>query len=180
MRLTIEGEENVPVDGAFIAMANHQSEWETLFLPRVVRPAAVVVKKSLTNIPLYGWTLRIARPIAVDRASPKGSIRQILNQGSQRIKEGSNVLIFAESTRVAPKTIGKYTKTGSKLAIQTGAPVLPIVHNAGDCWSPKRWFRPGEITLRIGAPIDPKDKTAAELTQEVESWARANYPGELN
>lgn len=180
IKLNIEGLEHVPDSEPYIMLANHQSEWETLFLPRIACPAAAVVKDSLINIPVYGWALRLARPIAVDRSSPKASIRQILNQGTERIKEGSNVLIFAESTRVEPNTIGKYTKTGSKLAIQANAPILPVVHNAGDCWSPKRWFRPGTIQLRIGPIIRPDGKSAAELTEELERWARANYPGELH
>ena len=180
IKLNIEGLEHVPDSEPYIMLANHQSEWETLFLPRIACPAAAVVKDSLINIPVYGWALRLARPIAVDRSSPKASIRQILNQGTERIKEGSNVLIFAESTRVEPYTIGKYTKTGSKLAIQANAPILPVVHNAGDCWSPKRWFRPGTIQLRIGPIIRPDGKSAAELTEELERWARANYPGELH
>lgn len=180
IKLNIEGLEHVPDSEPYIMLANHQSEWETLFLPRIACPAAAVVKDSLINIPVYGWALRLARPIAVDRSSPKASIRQILNQGTERIKEGSNVLIFAESTRVEPNTIGKYTKTGSKLAIQANAPILPVVHNAGDCWSPKRWFRPGTIQLRIGPIIRPDGKSVAELTEELERWARANYPGELH
>ena len=180
IKLNIEGLEHVPDSEPYIMLANHQSEWETLFLPRIACPAAAVVKDSLINIPVYGWALRLARPIAVDRSSPKASIRQILNQGTERIKEGSNVLIFAESTRVEPYTIGKYTKTGSKLAIQANAPILPVVHNAGDCWSPKRWLRPGTIQLRIGPIIRPDGKSAAELTEELERWARANYPGELH
>jgi len=180
IKLVIDGIENVPSTGPYVMLANHQSEWETLYLPRIACPAAAVVKDSLINIPVYGWALRLARPIAVDRSSPKASIRQILNQGAQRIKEGSNVLIFAESKRVAPNTIGKYTKTGSKLAIQTNTPVLPVVHNAGDCWSPKRWFRPGEIRLKIGPIISSDGKSPAELTDEVERWARENYPGQLS
>lgn len=179
IRVQIEGEDNIPEQGPYVILSNHQSEWETLFLPRILRPASIVLKKSLTNIPVYGWTLRLAHPIAIDRSSPKGSVRQILKQGTERILEGSNVLIFAEATRVAPASLRKYTRTGSKLAIEAGVSILPVVHNSGDCWSPKRWFKPGTITLRIGKPIESDGKSAADLTTEVESWARANYPGEL-
>lgn len=174
----IEGKENIP-DGPYVILANHQSEWETLFLPRLLRPATIVLKKSLTKIPVYGWTLSLSHPIAIDRTSPKESIRQILAQGVDRIAEGCNILLFAESTRVAPGSIRKYTRTGSKLAIQAGVPILPIVHNSGDCWSPKRWFRPGKIILRVGKPIDSAGKDPALLTSEVEKWARENYPGTL-
>ena len=180
IHIKIEGMENVPEYGNYLIVSNHQSEWETLFIPRLLRPAIIVLKKSLTRIPIYGWAMLGADPIAIERASPKESIKQILTQGVQRLHEGHNVLLFPESTRVAPGTINKYTRTGAKLAIEADIPIIPLVHNSGDCWSPKRWFRPGQITLRIGKPIEPTGKTPAALTEEVEHWTRANYPGEFS
>jgi len=175
----IIGQENIP-DEPFVILANHQSEWETLFLPRIFRPTSIVLKASLTRIPIYGWAMKRAQPIAVDRDAGRSSIQDILVKGEQRLKTGKNVLIFAESKRVPPNSIQKYTRTGSKLAINAGAPVLPVVHNSGDCWSPKRWFRPGKITLIIGKPIYPGDSSATELTSTVRLWAQKNYPGELD
>ena len=178
IHVEVHGEQHIPNE-PFVILSNHQSEWETLFLPRIMRPTAIVLKASLTKIPVYGWAMKRAHPIAVDRSSPRGSIQDILVKGEQRLRTGHSVLIFAESKRVAPKTLQKYTRTGSKLAINAGVPVLPVVHNSGDCWSPKRWFRPGKITLIIGEPIHTKDADATELTARVQSWAKDNYPGTL-
>lgn len=178
IRVKIEGLENIPAE-PFVILSNHQSEWETIYVPRLMRPAAIVLKKSLTKIPIYGWSLSLAHPIGIDRSSPVSAIRDILKKGSQRLAEKNNVLIFAEGTRVPPGTIRKYKRTGAELAIKAGVPVLPIVHNAGDCWSPKRWFRRGTITMRIGAPISSKDIDSKSLTSQAESWAIKNYPGKL-
>lgn len=180
IHVKVEGMENVPNYGNYVIMANHQSEFETLFIPRLLRPAIIVLKKSLTRIPIYGWAMLAADPIAIERGSPKESIKQILTQGKVRLHQGHNVLIFPESTRVEPGVIRKYTRTGAKLAIEADIPIIPVVHNSGDCWSPKRWFRQGLITVRVGAPIESAGKTPADLTNEVEQWARDNYPGELS
>lgn len=178
IRVEIEGRENIPTEPCVI-LSNHQSEWETIYVPRLVRPTAIVLKSSLTKIPVYGWSLSLAHPIGIDRSSPISAIRDILRKGSQRLAEQNNVLIFAEGTRVPPGKIKKYKRTGAELAIKAGVPILPVVHNAGDCWSPRRWFRRGTITMRIGKPISSKHKDSTALTNEAEIWATENYPGQL-
>jgi len=133
VNVEVRGQENLPKT-PFIAVSNHQSEWETLYLAHAIRPASIVMKESLLKIPVYGWGQSLLKPIGIDRSSPKASIKAILKKGEIRLKEGCNLLIFPEGTRVQAGEIKRYTRTAFKLATQTNTPIIPIVHNSGDHW----------------------------------------------
>ncbi len=175
IRVRLAGQDNVP-GGPYVAVCNHQSEWETLYLARLLCPASIVMKESLLRIPIYGWGQRLFRPIAIDRSSPRASIKAILTQGKQCLAGGSNVLIFPEGTRVAPGSVRKYGRTAFKLAVREGVPLVPVVQNSGDFWL-KKTFRPGTIEVVIGTPIYPQGLSADELCSQVENWSRHTYAG---
>jgi 1-acyl-sn-glycerol-3-phosphate acyltransferase len=60
---------------------------------------------------------------------------------------------------------------GAWLAVRTGAPVVPIAHNAGQLWRKNAVLKfPGTITVSIGRPIDPTGLTPEELNRRVEDW----------
>lgn len=170
LRHEVTGLENIP-DGPCIIMCKHQSAWETLAL-QLVFPAQVwVLKKELLWIPIYGWALATMEPIAIDRASGMRALRQIVDKGRPKLEKGLCVVIFPEGTRTPPGQRQKYQPGGGMLAAQTGYPVVPVAHNSGCFWprqSLKKW--PGTIRMVIGPPIDPKGKSAAQVTREVEDW----------
>jgi 1-acyl-sn-glycerol-3-phosphate acyltransferase len=67
------------------------------------------------------------------------------------------------------------------LATRSGADVLPVAHNSGDCWPARSWMRyPGTIRVVIGAPIPSAGKQAKALTAELEQWITDHYPGTLH
>jgi len=110
-------------------------------------------------------------PISIDRASGPRALNQLLEQGRERLARRYCIVIFPEGTRIAPGRRGKYQVGGAWLAVKTATPVLPVAHNAGELW-PRRAFvkRPGEVTVSIGAPIDPRQLTPDELIRRVEDW----------
>lgn len=173
IKINVQGIENLPSE-PFIAVCNHQSEWETLYLARLLCPASVVMKESLLKIPVYGWGQRLLKPIAIDRSSPKASIRAILAQGSERLNDGMNVLIFPEGTRVQSGSVRKYSRTPFKLAAETGTPIVPMVHNSGDYWL-KKSFNKGTIQMVIGKPVSSSGLTAEELSKQIEHWSQQTY-----
>lgn len=169
----VEGLENIP-DEAAIIMCKHQSAWETLALQQFFPPQVWILKRELLWIPIYGWGLAAMNPIAIDRASGMRALKQIVKQGCERLEQGLWVVIFPEGTRVAPGDKQKYQPGGGMLAHKSEYPIVPIAHNSGYCW-PKNSFRkwPGSIKMIIGPVIDPKGKSANEITQEVEQWIEA-------
>ncbi len=67
VRYEIQGRENIP-SGPCVIQANHQCEWETLFLQVMKPPVCTVLKRELLRIPVFGWGLRLLRPISLDRS----------------------------------------------------------------------------------------------------------------
>lgn len=170
IRYEIKGLENMP-DHPVIVMAKHQSAWETIALPTLFPPMSIVIKKELLMIPFFGWGMRMASPIAIDRKAGKEALKQIVAQGKARIAEGFWVLIFPEGTRVKAGEVGRYGIGGAWLATHTRTPVLPVAHNAGEVW-PKNSFlkRPGTVTVSIGPVISSEGKKADALNEEVKNW----------
>ena len=166
----IEGRENLPGEPSVI-LSKHQSAWETLAFQTVFPPQVHVLKRELLWIPFFGWGLAMMSPIAIDRSKGRAALRQLARLGKERLLQGFWVVIFPEGTRVQPGTRRKYQPGGAWLAVQTGAPVVPVAHNAGLYW-PKNAFlkRPGTITMRIGPAIATQGRDPAAINAEVESW----------
>lgn len=170
IRYQIVGLENLPGVPA-IVMAKHQSAWETIALPILLPPMAIVLKRELLRIPFFGWGMAMLSPIAIDRGDGRAALRQIADQGRQRLADGLGVLIFPEGTRIAPGEVGKYGIGGAWLATHVTSVVVPVAHNAGEFW-PKHAFlkRPGLITVSIGPVIDPAGLKPDMLNQRVQDW----------
>jgi 1-acyl-sn-glycerol-3-phosphate acyltransferase len=174
VRWQVEGTENL-IDGPAVVLAKHQSAWETLFLPsHLPREVCFVYKRELHRIPFFGWGLALLRMIPIDRAKGKEAFEQVVQIGQQRLDEGRWPILFPEGTRIAPGKMGRFKMGGALLAIRTNSPVIPIAHNAGECW-PRHAFtkKPGLITVRIGAPISPEGLTPEALNDKVSAWIEA-------
>jgi 1-acyl-sn-glycerol-3-phosphate acyltransferase len=171
----VEGLENIPAGNGLI-LAKHQSAWETIFLQTIFPPQTWVLKRELLWLPIFGWGLALTRPIAIDRAAGKKALRQVINQGIDRLQRGLWVVIFPEGTRTAPGQRQRYAIGGAMLAEKSGYPVVPVCHNAGEFW-PKQGFnkQPGTITLVIGEPFSPDGMRAGEINQRVEEWIESTY-----
>jgi len=170
IRYRVLGAEHIP-SPPFIVLAKHQSAWETLAFQVILPPQTWVVKRELLWIPFFGWGLAMLSPIAIDRAAGARALRQLLDQGRDRLARGLCIVMFPEGTRMPPGTRGHYQAGGAWLATQTATPVLPVAHNAGSLWRRKAFLkRPGLITVSIGAPIVARGLTHHELNQRAEDW----------
>ncbi len=166
----VTGWENVPSAPAII-MSKHQSAWETIYLEARFPDQCWIIKKELQWLPFVGWGLMAIRAIAIDRSSGQSAREQIVQQGAQRLKEGLWVTIFPEGTRVPPGTRGRYGIGGALLATRTGAPILPIAHNAGEFWGRYSFRkRAGTVQVVIGPLIATQGRDAISVNNEVEAW----------
>ena len=172
IEIEVEGRENLPHNEPVVIMANHQSEWETFYLQLLISPQATVLKRELLWVPFFGWALALLEPIAIDRGKPVNALKTLLRVGKERLDQGVSVVIYPEGTRQPPGQVGRFNAGGARLACQAGRRVLPMAHNAGDCWPARSLLRkPGRIRLVIGEPMDCAGGVE-ELTAQVEHWIR--------
>lgn len=173
IRYRVLGMEHIPKTPS-IVLSKHQSAWETLAFQQIFPPQVWVLKKELLFVPFFGWGLAMTSPIAIDRSSGKAALKQIVEQGKDRLKQGFWIIIFPEGTRIAPGKKGKYRIGGAWLGTHTGVPVVPVAHNAGEFWGRNAFIkRPGTITVSIGPPINPAGMEPDDLNARVETWIEA-------
>ena len=171
IRYQIKGAHNFP-NAPVILLSKHQSAWETIFLLcKMPRPLVYVLKKELLYVPFFGWGLGLLRMIPIDRSKGKDAFNNIVTQGKRRLADGQWIIMFPEGTRIPVGEKGRYKTGGTRLAVETGAVVVPIAHNSGECW-PKNSFikKPGLVTVSIGPPISPEGQTPDTMMRLVEDW----------
>jgi 1-acyl-sn-glycerol-3-phosphate acyltransferase len=171
MRWEVIGRENLP-DGPAIVLSKHQSTWETFFLVSdLPRELCFVFKRELLYVPFFGWGIGLLKMIHIDRKRGRTAFESVVSQGTEQLANGRWVIMFPEGTRTPAGSQGQYKTGGARLAIRTGAPVIPIAVNSGRLWPKKKLIKkPGLITVSIGKPIPSAGKTAEKLTSEVEQW----------
>ena len=163
------GSENILQTPAIIA-SNHQSMWETLCFSQIFPQHVWVLKSELLKLPFFGWALRIAAPIAIDRSDGNDAMQKVLQQGNERFSQGFWIISFPEGTRLNPGERKKYKTGTARLALLLNAPVLPVAHNAGFCY-PRTGLclYPGLVTVKICPAIYPGSDDVQELTQRLET-----------
>ena len=181
----IEGLEHLPRDRAVICFMKHSSAWEAFAQTAVFPGQAWVLKRELMWVPILGWALWALDSIHIDRNAGHNAVRQVIEQGKQKLAQGHWVMIFPEGTRMPPGTTRRYGVSGSLLARDTNTPILPVAHNAGDFWGRNALLKhPGVVTMRIGPLIEPRGRNAVAINEEVQDWIESQmkqispgYPG---
>ncbi len=169
----VSGLENIP-EGAAILFSKHQSTWETYALQLIFPPQVWVLKRELMWLPFFGWGLATLKPISIDRGAGRKAIKQIIEQGRQRLDAGIWVTIFPEGTRVAPGHEKRWGLGGAILAEHTEYPIVPVAHNAGEFWAKRSFIKcPGTIQVIIGKPVQSKGRKAADINREVADWMKS-------
>jgi 1-acyl-sn-glycerol-3-phosphate acyltransferase len=175
---TVLGRENLPGRDAngkpmpAILLVKHQSTLETFLMPLIMpRPLAYVFKKEILYIPFFGWGIGRLEMIHIDRKLGKQAFEKVAEQGSELLAKGIWVIMFPEGTRIPRGKAGAYKLGGTRLAVATGAPVVPVAVTSAKCW-PRRAFikTPGMIEISIGKPITSAGRDPEDLMREVETW----------
>jgi 1-acyl-sn-glycerol-3-phosphate acyltransferase len=182
----VRGEEHIPAGGAVFA-SKHQSAWDVGIFHVVTEDPAYVLKKELLLIPFYGWTLRKAAMIDIDRAGGASELKRMVRKAGQALAWGRGIIIFPQGTRIAPGERRPYHPGVAALYARTSAPVVPVALNSGYFWGRRSFLKyPGVITIEFLPPmpegldrrsfmaeLEARIETASErLTRE----AAAKYP----
>lgn len=158
----VRGREHLPPGAAIIAM-KHQSAWDTLAAPVIFDDPAVVMKRELGWIPVYGWFARKAGMIPIDRSAGAAALKRMVAASAGVIAAGRPIVIFPEGTRTAVGERRPYQPGVAALYRQLGLPMVPVAVNSGLFWGRRRFSkRPGRIVVEILPPLPPGcDRRAA-------------------
>ena len=174
IQVRVTGMENLPQDktSPAILLVKHQSTYETYLMPAIMpRPLAYVFKRELIHVPFFGWAIGSMDMIHIDRRQGAQAFSKVVQQGKRLLAQGAWVIMFPEGTRIPRGKKGNYKSGGTRLAVETGAPVIPIAVTSAKCW-PRKVFikRAGVVDVSIGKPIASQGRKPDELMREVEAW----------
>lgn len=172
IKVSVKGFSNLKPGSSYIYMANHMSNFDIpvlqAYLPVQFRWLA---KAELYRIPLFGYAMKRAGYISIDRSDRKSAIES-LNKAVNIIRDGVSVVIFPEGTRSNTHNVQPFKKGGFFLAVDSGVPIIPvIIHGTGRIMPKKKvLIKPGNVTLEIKKPIKSSDytrKTKDDLIEKV-------------
>ncbi len=170
----VTGMENLPSTelGSCVLLVKHQSTWETFSMVTLMpHPLAFVFKKELLYVPFFGWAMSRMDMIHIDRSQRAQAFNKVVAQGKRLMAQGVWVIMFPEGTRIPRGQKGVYKSGGTRLAIETGAPVIPVAVTSAKCWPRKAFIKkPGIVDISIGKPIPSAGRQPDELMREVEAW----------
>lgn len=174
IEVRVTGMENLPAgqrDPA-ILLVKHQSTFETFLLPAIMpHPLAFVFKKELLYVPFFGWSMARLDMIHIDRKQRSEAFNKVVRQGKRLLDQGVWVIMFPEGTRIPRGKQGTYRTGGTRLAVATGVPVIPIAITSAKCWPRKAFVKvPGVVDVSIGKPIPTEGRTTDDLMHEVQAW----------
>ena len=175
----LEGTDNIAAQPVIYA-SKHQSAWDTMIYPHVLKNPIVVLKKELLSIPFYGWYLRKYGSISIDRSGGAKALRAMVQEARETLESGRPIVVFPEGTRTAPGERVKYQSGVAALYRELGVPVVPVALNSGLFWRRRSYIRrPGTIVLRFLPAIPPgldRKDFMARLETEIEE-AQAELVG---
>ena len=154
LRVEFRGLENIPKTGCVVA-AKHQSFLEGFAIASNFDDVAIIIKRALMFIPIFGFYLVASRQIGIDRSQGRRSLAQIVAKAKAAIAEGRRILIFPEGTRRAPGAPPAYKFGVAGVVEGTGALCVPVAINTGLFWGRRGFLRhPGVAVIEYLPPIE--------------------------
>ncbi|MBN9643075.1 lysophospholipid acyltransferase family protein [Corynebacterium mendelii] len=156
------GLDNVPATGGAIAVSNHLSVFDSFYLPLLVtrRITFLAKKEYFTSPGLIGrfqaWFFTVLGQVPVDRNDPDAA-QLAIEAATRLVNDGEIVAIYPEGTRSPDGRLYKGKTGAARVAIATGAPLVPVAMFGTRKANPVgSWIlRPVTVGMTIGEPIDP-------------------------
>ncbi|WBH17404.1 lysophospholipid acyltransferase family protein [Sphingomonas radiodurans] len=147
--------EGVVPEGQFLIVSKHQAMFETTELQLIFGGPAMVLKRELTRIPMWGWATRLYGSMSVDREASAKALRQLMAEGAALRAQGRSVIVYPEGTRVLPGETPPLRSGFAGLYKAVGLPVVPVAVDSGRVMPKRGAKRPGVVTVKLGAIIPP-------------------------
>jgi 1-acyl-sn-glycerol-3-phosphate acyltransferase len=180
IRIHLEGRQSVPAGQACIFMANHVSNLDPpALIPRIPGRTSVFMKRSLMKIPILGICFRLGEFIPVERGGSVHGAQESVAAARKVIESGVHITTFVEGTRSPDGHMLPFKKGPFYLAMQTGAPCIPVSIHGTETLMAKGKFgiKPGTVQIVFHAPLHPADfATREELSEAVRAAIASGLP----
>ena len=185
-RIEVEchGLERIDAKRPYVFMSNHQSVIDTAAIVATIPVSwRFVAKRELVWIPFFGWALGLGGHVIIDRGDHESAVRS-LKRAADRIRSGTNVIIFPEGTRSESGVLAEFKSGGFHLAIEAGVPILPITVSGSNRITPKGSLRieSGRVRILYGEAIPSAGlglEARGELKDRVRRAIVAGFDAEL-
>ena len=180
IRVEVEGRELIPNNIACIFMANHVSNLDPpALIPNIPGRTSAFLKQSLMRIPVLGWGFKQGEFIPVDRSGDREGAQESVAEARRVLARGIHFTTFVEGTRSRDGRMLPFKKGPFYLAMETGAPCVPV-----SIWGTETMMSKGSIRIHPGtahvifhAPIRPADfETREDLMAAVRDAIASGLP----
>jgi glycerol-3-phosphate dehydrogenase (NAD(P)+) len=145
------GREHIPASGPLIIASNHRSFMDPFVIGMMLRrPTYFVAKTELFRNPIVAWLLNSLGAFPVDRGQGD---RDAMVTARAILERGDVVVIFPEGTRTRPGALGTPKRGVGRLALETGAPVVPVALIGTEAVRRGWRIRPHRVRIRAGRPL---------------------------
>jgi 1-acyl-sn-glycerol-3-phosphate acyltransferase len=145
IRIEVEGQQNIPSRPA-VFMSNHVSNLDPpIIFPYLPFRSAFFLKRSLMRIPIVGLGMRLANFVPVDRDGRPESAKESVLAARKAMDLGVNIMTFPEGTRSRTGQMLPFKKGAFYLAMESGAPVVPI-----SIWGSEQMMTKGSLRIKPG------------------------------
>jgi len=165
VKVKVVGLENIPPGRACIFMSNHVSNLDApILLPNVPGRTSIFLKKQLMSIPILGTAMRMGRYVPVSRGHSRDDATQSVEAATKVLQDGLHMTLFPEGTRSPDGKLLPFKKGGFFLAMESGAPIVPVVVKGTAAMMRKGSLKihPGNAEVHFLPAVDPKHFEARE------------------
>lgn len=174
VKLIIRGASNIDRKKSYVFVANHQGYFDIPVLyTGIGSTISFIAKRELFRIPFFGWGMAAIGCISMDRKNPRNARAAISKAVSTLRKNNLSLVLFPEGTRSQSDRVGEFKRASFALALEAGAPVVPVaicgtgaIHNKRS-----RRVRPGTVTIVIGSSL-PADEIRKMNKDELSGTVR--------
>ena len=161
-------------EGKLVFVSNHASNADVFLISTLPWEMKWLGKASLFRQPVFGWCMSMAGDIPVERGDKQAAARA-LRKCAEWVKKGMPVMIFPEGTRSLDGVMLPFKDGAFRLALDTGARIVPLgVAGTHEALPKRSWrFGPGRGRVVMGAPIEAAGRDLQELKAEVRAAVEA-------
>ncbi len=176
-KIDVKGLENIPQDGKYCIVANHQGSFDIpLIMSVFTSSVGFIAKKELKMLPVFGWWMQVIGCIFLDRSNRRHAV-EVIDRGAVKIAAGNPMVIFPEGTRSRGGALKEFKKGSLKLALKSRSKIVPVSINGSYKLLEANGYliTPAKVEITIHPEVDlsnvddkERDEMAHKLKEIVE------------